>query len=83
MLETSHGPSLPFCFPSLSSLSLSCSLLYFPPSLAFTGSQITAFLQKQTQSRWCTGLLSQMASQAVSKWNMAFEEEGCATNSLP
>ena len=45
----------PLPFLPLLPLSLSCTLLYFPPCLAFTGSQITAFFQQQTQSRWCTG----------------------------
>lgn len=72
--QTWSQPTLLFSLPR--------SPFYSPPSLAFAGSQITAFFQKQTQSRWYAGPLSQMASQILSKWRVAFKKEGCAVNSL-
>ena len=81
-MKTQTWSQPPLLF-SLSSLPLSLLLSLLLPSLDFTGSQITVFFQKQTQSRWYTGPLSQMALQVLSKWSMAFKEEGSVANSLP
>ena len=78
--QTQSQPPLLFSLPSLP-FSLSFALLYFPPLISLAPKLQPSF-QKQTQSRWYTGPLSEMALQVLSKWSMAFKEGGSTANSL-